>query len=224
MISKCMEILLNDELLYIFMHMHLSIACMILLAIFPVSTQEHSGWKLKREKKGISIHVREEADSHLKEYKARAVIPHPIQEVFAFLLDVERHPEWVVRCTGITIIENQVEHKITYHTAYDMPWPAKDRDLTVETVYTHHAGGKKNESLTQDVLLEFPMEEGVIRMPRYREWVILEEIDSLNTLFVAEGFVDPGGKVPPWLVNMFLVGGIYDSVVKTRELLLDQER
>lgn len=224
MISKCMEILLNDELLYIFMHMHLLIACMILLAIFPKSIEEQAGWKLKRDKNGISIYVREQDDSPLKEYKARAVISHPIQEVFAFLLDIKRHPEWVVRCTGITIIENQVEHKITYHTAYDMPWPVKDRDLTVESVYTRYAGGKKIESLTQYVQMEFPLQEDVIRMHRYREWVILEEIDSLNTLFVAEGFVDPGGKVPPWLVNMFLVDGIYDSVVKTRELLLDQKR
>jgi len=214
-----MEIILNGELLYIFMVMRHSISCIVLLIIFPLASQGQSGWKLKREKNGISIHVREQADSPLKEYKARAVIAHPIQQVFDFHSDLERHPEWVFRCTGLTIIEGKGEHKVRYHTTYDIPWPIKDRDLTVEAVITHHEGDKKIESLTEDIMLDYPVENGVIRMPGYREWVILEEIDPYNTLFIAEGYADPGGTVPPWLVNMFLVDGIYDSVIKTREIL-----
>jgi len=214
-----MEIILNDELLYIFMDMRLSITCLILLSIFPVSGQEQAGWKLKREKDGITIYVREQAGSLLKEYKAKAVISHPIHHVFGFLSDLKRHPEWVFRCTGLTIIENQGGQHIKYHTTYDIPWPLKDRDLTVIAVFTHHEGGKKIESMSEDMLLDYPLEEGVIRMPGYREWVLLEEIDSMNTLFIAEGYADPGGSVPAWLVNMFLVDGIYDSVVKVREIL-----
>jgi hypothetical protein len=197
---------------------------MVLLVIFPAASQGQAGWKLKREKNGISIYVREQADSPLKEYKARAVIAHPIHLVSEFLSDLERHPEWVFRCTDLTIIEDQGEQKAKYHTTYDIPWPIKDRDLTVKAVITHHAGGKKIESLSENIILDYPVEKGVIRMPGYREWVILEEIDSTNTLFIAEGYAYPGGTVPAWLVNMFLVDGIYDSVIKTREILLDQEK
>ena len=206
------------------MDMRLSITFVVLLVIFPAASQGQADWKLKREKNGISIYVREQADSPLKEYKARAVIAHPIHLVSEFLSDLERHPEWVFRCTDLTIIEDQGEQKAKYHTTYDIPWPIKDRDLTVEAVITHHAGGKKIESLSENIILDYPVEKGVIRMPGYREWVILEEIDSTNTLFIAEGYADPGGTVPAWLVNMFLVDGIYDSVIKTRKKLLDQEK
>jgi len=201
------------------MDMRLSITCMVLLVLFPVAILGQAGWKLKREKNGISIYVREQADSPLKEYRARAVLAHPIQQVSEFHSDLERHPEWVFRCTGLAIIEGKGEQKVRYHTTYDIPWPMKDRDLTVEAVITHHAGGKKIESLTEDIMLDYPVEKGVIRMPAYLEWVILEEIDSMNTLFIAEGYADPGGTVPAWLVNMFLVDGIYDSIIKTREIL-----
>ncbi|MCK5464874.1 MAG: hypothetical protein KAI95_17735, partial [Bacteroidales bacterium] len=156
--------------------MRLSIACIVLLVIFPLASQGQAGWKLKREKNGISIHVREQADSPLKEYKARAVIAHPIQQVSDFISDLERHPEWVFRCTGLAIIEGKGEQKVRYHTTYDIPWPMKDRDLTVEAVIIHHVGGKKIESLSEDIILDYPVEKGVIRMPGYREWVILEEI------------------------------------------------
>jgi hypothetical protein len=214
-----MEILQIEKLLFIFMNMRLAITCMVLLVIIPAASLGQDGWKLKREKDGISISIREQADSHLKEYKAQAVIAHPIQHVFEFLSDLERHPEWVFRCTSLTIIENQGGQKIKYHTTYDIPWPLKDRDLTVKAVFTHYPEGKKIEMLSEYIFADYPGEKGVIRMPGYREWVILEEIDPVTTLFIAEGFADPGGKVPPWLVNMFLVDGIYDSVVKTREIL-----
>lgn len=55
-------------------------------------------------------------------------------------------------------------------------------------------------------------------MPDYREDVVLERISERNTLFRAEGYADPGGTIPPLLVNMFLVDGIYDSVNRIRDI------
>ena len=54
------------------MDMRLSITCMVLLVIFPVASQGQAGWKLKREKNGISIYVREQADSPTTKVKPRA--------------------------------------------------------------------------------------------------------------------------------------------------------
>ena len=62
----------------------------------------------------------------------------------------------------------------------------------------------------------------VIRMPEYLEDVVLERTDRGTTLFKVEGFADPGGKIPAWLTNMFLVDGIFDSVVKTREWVVKE--
>ena len=101
------------EKLYKYLWMRLSITCVVLLVIFPVASQGQAGWKLKREKNGISIYVREQADSPLKEYKARAVIAHPIRQVSEFLSDLERHQEWVFMCTDLTIIEYQGNIKQT---------------------------------------------------------------------------------------------------------------
>jgi hypothetical protein len=204
--------------------MRLTILIILINVVYPATSLGQGDWKLKRDKEGITIYVREQADSPLKEYKARAIIANPIQQVFEFMSDYERYPEWVFRCAGLTIIEDQREHRIVYQIAYDIPWPMKARDLTVESVITVHDQDRKIEKLTKTVQVDFPSEEGVIRMPEYREFVVLEEIDSLNTLFITEGYSNPGGKVTPRLVNMFLVDGIFDSVVRLREILQDQEK
>jgi hypothetical protein len=193
------------------------------MTVFLPASQAQEEWKQKRDENQITIYVREQAGNPLKEYKARAMIRSPIREVYDFIADLERHPEWVFRCTGLIIIDSPEENRIRFHTSYDIPWPMKDRDLTAETVFTMHEGGRKMELLTRQINMDYPMAEGVIRMPDYREWVMLEAVDTLHTLFVTEGYADPGGSVPPWLVNMFLVDGIYDSVTKMRKLIEVQE-
>lgn len=199
------------------------IICLIVVASFTTASQVQEDWKLKRDRNQIVIYVREQAGSPLKEYKATATIRSPVSKVFGFMVDLERHPEWVFRCTELTIIDRPEENRIRFHTTYDIPWPMKDRDLTAEMILTRHEGGRKIELLTRHIQLEYPLVKNIVRMPDYREWVMLEEMDSLQTMFVTEGYADFGGSVPPWLVNMFLVDGLYDSVMKMRELVEDQE-
>ncbi len=214
-----MEIRLNGEVLYIFMHMRMISLFLAIMLTTSLYTAGQGEWLLKREKRGIVIYVREQDDNPLKEYRARARIPQPLSEVVEFVTDLNRHPEWVFRCTGLSIIKTQDNNQFWYHTSYDIPWPMKDRDLTAVAVISKQPDGSSIEMLTTSIHIDYPGEKGVIRMPAYREKVLLEKINSGSTLFVAEGFADPGGKVPPWLVNMFLVDGIYDSVEKAREIL-----
>ena len=199
-----------------------TILMILINIVYPVRSPGQDDWKLKREKEGITIYLREQADSPLKEYKARAIIANPIRQVAEFMSDYERYPEWVFRCAGLTIIEDLGGNRVLFQIVYDIPWPMNARDITVESVIAMHDQGRKIEKLTQNVQVDFPSDEGVIRMPEYRELVLLKEIDSSNTLFITEGYSNPGGKVSPRLVNMFLVDGIFDSVVKLREILQDQ--
>ena len=218
-----MEIRLNDEVLHIFMLMRLISLCLVFMIAAPINTAGQGEWELKREKKGIAIYVREQENNPLKEYRAQAKISQPLTKVIRFLTDIDRHPEWVFRCTGLSILKSHSTNQVWYHTTYDIPWPMKDRDLTAKASSRQNPDGSSFEMLTTNILVDYPLADGVIRMPAYREWVVLEKINSGNTLFSVEGYADPGGKVPPWLVNMFLVDGIYDSVEKAREILMNEE-
>jgi len=181
-------------------------------------------WELRRDKEGIVIYTRESKDSHLKEYRASAIIDSPIMEVYQFLKDLEYRPAWVIRCTGLEIIDTTAGNHILYHTSYDIPWPLADRDLIVEVDLSFDTENRKARLFTTHSDIEYPLENGMVRMSPYREDVILEELDSQHTRFTAEGFADPGGHVPAWLVNMFLVDGIYDSVISTRKIIISRQK
>jgi len=182
------------------------------------SATGQSDWNLKKDKDGIVIYTRSSADSQLKEYRARAEIQSSLSDVYKFLTDLEKRPEWVIKCTGLNIIDT-VGNRIRYHTSYDIPWPMEDRDLVVEAKLSISEDLTGAHLITRNVELDYALKKGHVRMPRYMEEVCLEKIDSVTTLFRTEGVADPGGKVPAWIVNMFLVDGIYDSVQRTRERL-----
>jgi hypothetical protein len=174
-------------------------------------------WVLKKNKDEITIYTRERTGSPLKEYRASAIIRQPIAAVFQFLTDIERRPDWVINCTGITIIDTTSDGRIRYHTGYDIPWPLAARDVVVASEFSFDPEKGKAHLITLPESLDYPLKKGVIRMPDYREEVFLEAIDAGQTEYRTEGYADPGGKVPPWAVNLFLVDGIYDSVIETRK-------
>ena len=205
------------------MNMRMTGLFLAILLTYSTDIAAQGDWELKRERKGITIYVREQEDNPLKEYRAQAEIPQPFRDALDFFTDLKRHPDWVFRCTGFTIIKTREDNQVWYHTTYDIPWPLKDRDLTVKAVIRNRPEESFCEMLTTGIHMDYPKKDGIVRMPAYREKVVLEKIDSMNTLFIAEGFTDPGGKVPPWLVNMFLVDGIYESVEKAREILREKE-
>jgi hypothetical protein len=185
-----------------------------LMAGRPVQCQSPC-WELKREREGVTIYTRESPDSPLKEYRVSAIHNFPMEELYKMSIDLESRPKWVIHCTGLEIIDT-VDGRIRYHTSYAVPWPFLDRDLVVEEELVYK-GPDSAHLLTRSIYLDYPLGDGMVRMPRYREEVFFEKIDACRTRFRAEGFADPGGSVPAWLVNMFLVDGIYDSVISTRE-------
>jgi len=190
---------------------------LFLFLAFSLVGMGQADWMLKKERDDIVILTRESEDNPLKEYRAIATIESSIEVVYNFLTDLEKRPDWVINCLGLEILDTSDEGLIAYHTSYDIPWPLADRDLVVQAGFSFNAETGQAHLLTCQAEIKYPLAEGIIRIPEYREEVFLERITPGRTRFRAEGFVDPGGTVPPWIVNMFLVNGIYDSVIRTRE-------
>ena len=175
-------------------------------------------WTLRKKTDDITIYTRMREDSPLKEYRAEANIHAPIQVVYEFLSNVSLHPKWVYQCAGLKILEEVNNSFVTYHTSYDLPWPAADRDLLAKAVIKLADDFSSVHILTNNVSLDYEQKKGVVRMPDYSESVTLKPLNEANTLFKVEGFANPGGTIPPWLINMFMVDGIYNSILKTKEL------
>ncbi len=195
---------------------------LLVCLLLPAISAGQSGWELKRDREGIVIYTKESPGSPLKEYRASGLIQGSMEDVYDFLTDLEYRPQWIGSCVGIEIIDTTPDGRIRYHTAYDVPWPLADRDLVAEAIFGISKADGSAHLLTRETELQYESKPGVIRMPSYREEVFLEARGPGSTMYRCEGFTDPGGSVPAWVTNVFLVDNIYDSLVKTRECVVQR--
>lgn len=193
----------------------------IMCLIFPCLILKGQGeWKLRKDRDGIMIYTRMAEGSNLKEYRISAEFNCTVEKVYNFLMDIERRTEWAINCKGVDIIDS-VARGIIYHTGYAVPWPLADRELILINESEISADRKEARLLTLASDYEYPLPEESVRIRKYREAVRLKEIKPGQTEYTTEGYADPGGKVPAWIVNMFLVDGTYTSLVRIRESVED---
>ena len=145
---------------------------LLLLEAGTACLHAQEDWTLRKEKDGIIIHTRARAASNLKEYRIHATIRAPLEDVYAFLSDINLRPEWVYNCNSVDIID-LTQGRITYHTSFDIPWPVQDRDLVARVLTTWTEDSSRVRMLTEEVKLDYIRDKNVVRMPEYREDVIL---------------------------------------------------
>jgi hypothetical protein len=181
-----------------------------LILIMPLSiffaTKDLCGqqWDFIKEKDGIRIYTRKEANSSLKSYKGEADLHTKIGKIYNLIGNPKNVDWWADDISEIKILLYEKEKHVQYYLVYDTPWPITDRDLVVDAHIT-------TDSITGVRIVEarplpnvIPERTDRIRIKKYwQNWTITPKPDGTIHV-VLEGFVDPGGSIPAWLYNMVI--------------------
>lgn len=174
-------------------------------------------WELKKNENGIEVFTRKAATGNLKELRVLCELDATKAQLISTLQDINNYNAWVYCNKKSNILKTINPDKIVYYTQTHLPWPLKDRDLIVEL----------NINPSPDVLNVqvkslpdyIPKNSNYIRVPySLAIWKVTQAPN--NKLKVDYTFsVDPGGSIPPWIVNATLTVGPYNSFMKLREVL-----
>ena len=97
-----------------------------------------------------------------------------------------------------------------------MPWPFDNRDIVMHEQIVHNDNGAS-------VIMKLHMglvheKKGTIRMPVAEGgWYFSKEGNKTGIRYEFLG--DPGGSIPAWVVNMFIVEGPYSTLSNLKEQL-----
>jgi hypothetical protein len=193
------------------------ILIVIILSSFFALAQEE--WKLAKDKNDIKIYTKPTEDSKFKSYKGEAIVKVNIEELYNKLLDVDNASDWIYECTESYQVTRISDSNLIYYAAMKTPWPFSNRDMVTEIqAYTVQTENK--------VVIEyFPVEdvveakEKIVRIVDHHEKTTLYPLEENVTRITMEGYVDPGGNLPAWLVNMFIADGPYESILTLKSLL-----
>jgi hypothetical protein len=174
-------------------------------------------WELKKNENGIEVFTRKAATGNLKELRVLCELDATKAQLISTLQDINNYNAWVYCNKKSNILKTISPEKIIYYTQTHLPWPLKDRDLIVEL----------NINPSPDILNVqvkslpdyLPKNSNYIRVPySLAMWKVTQTPN--NKLKVDYTFsVDPGGSIPPWIVNATLTVGPYNSFMKLREVL-----
>ena len=188
---------------------------MVFFASGPVGGQDVP-WEFAQDKEGIKVYTRQPEGSRFKEFKGITEIKLSLHSAVAVLTDVNTMPEWVSDCESTSLIEKK-ENKVIYHMIIGVPFPFDDRDMVQELNFMYDkVSGNMEITLGQNDKILDPI-KGIVRMPVSVGTWKFEYMREDTYRVTFEYLSDPGGALPAWLVNSFLIRMPYKTLLNFKE-------
>ena len=194
--------------------LRLSSIVILLLFINFVNAQE--AWNLKRNQDGIEVYTRKLGNEKYKEIRVITTFNASQVQLVKVLKDVEHHKEWVYNAKRAYLLSKKGPDTIYYYMEASLPWPASNRDMVTQLTF-HFDTGNVLRITALGVSGIVPLNKTLIRIPySLSEWTVT----ALNKKQIKIEYVikiNPGGSIPPWLVNYTASIAPYNSFKKLRQ-------
>ena len=191
-----------------------------LIAIPSLSPGADNEWKKAKEKDGITVFTRQTENSNIKEFKAEGIIEGTLVTLKKVFKDVDNYCEWVSDCKTTKKLEVS-QKELIHYMEISVPFPFDNRDMIQKSVFEMDSKTLK-VSLTN--LPEYlPEEKGRTRLPIAEGYWLFQEIGPGEIKATLQYLSDPGGSIPSWLVNLFIVEGPLKNIQNLR-LMVQKEQ
>jgi hypothetical protein len=172
---------------------------------------------LKKNKDGIAVYTCNEADSHLKSIRAELTLhdTSPATLINA-LADVDNFTQWQYKMSEAAVLEHISDREMIYRTVVDAPWPVDNRELIVQMTIDHDPAKGQVFIHVRTVPFNHPATKGLVRVPfSEAKWNITQHDNDLKIIYTLK--VDPGGSLPPWIINLGVAEGPFHSFANLRK-------
>ncbi len=188
----------------------------ILINALLLSTEHQTGeWKKSLDKDDIIIYTREVQDSPFLEFRAEAEMQGSLKHFKEIITDFEKYPEIIPDCKTVTVIETPSPDEYIYHMELKVPFPFAQRDVVQHLIVEESP--EKLIVLLKNLPERLETAEQVVRIQKaYGSWKV-KEISADKIFIEFQYLADPGGGIPPWLVNSFIVKSPFKTLKSMRK-------
>ena len=182
--------------------------------LLPAMAQED--WELKKEEDGIKVYTKYMEGSDIKAFRVEAVMEGKLSGFVALLKDVASYSELFETNTYAEVIE-ATDTSLLYYSRTGVPWPLKDRDGVYRLGFSQHYGTKAVTVTVRSVEGIRPADEGYVRINSASGKWMFFPVDLNKVEVIYQMQADPGGNLPAWVINMFLVDTPLKDMKNIRE-------
>ena len=172
-------------------------------------------WELSKDKNGIKVYTRQYEGSKIKEFKALTTVRSKMGALESLIDKVSEYPDWQANVSSAKLLDQVNQNEQYIYTTTNVPWPATDRDIVLhsektvseEGVVTYNIVSSPSYIEADEDFLRITDAEGV--------WQFIPN-EKGEIEVVHQFYGDPGGSLPNWIINMFIVDGPYDTLTNLK--------
>jgi hypothetical protein len=198
--------------------MLIMIKLFVFFFIFQTSG-ENSGWELRKDANGIKVYVRPVEQFSFDEFKAISSVENcSLNEVLEVLLDVNNYQTWLPDCTNPKVLEQKGKYHDIHYIETVSPWPVRTRYGVYEQIATFSNNNEKVEVVFKALpAYSFEVNNMVRINVALGKWTLEENNKEVNITYQFKG--DPGGNIPAWLANAFVVKHPFETLENIKLLM-----
>lgn len=188
-----------------------------IIAIISMSLFLQPNWELKKEKDGIKVYVATSDDSKIKQFKVEAFVKAKPREIADAVIDLENNYKWFLNVEKAVLLKQIGKDEFIFKQVIQVPFPFQNREVVDYCSVKNLQEGVIRIELKEDNTF-VPVSEDYVRMPISRGYWMLTpsgEGTDIEYSFLA----DPGGNIPAWLTNQFIVSNPLKTIKGLREYL-----
>lgn len=176
-------------------------------------------WVLKKNSNGIKVFESMSSSSRFKSVKVDAVLEGTLKKLVDILSDVSNNTKWVYSTKKSYLIEKISDNDLVYYAETAIPWPFRNRDQAIHLKIFPPSPDGLTKITTTGEPDRIPETDGKVRIRNFLGTWIVQPVNDhqLHIDYLLE--VDPSGSIPPWLMNLFVTKGPFETFNKLGELM-----
>lgn len=171
-------------------------------------------WVVAKEEEGIKVSLSEIAGSKYKAYRGETTIKASVATLRAMQEDVAGACTWIHECKSQKLLKHQGDQTWTY-TQFNTPWPVTPRDSVLHITTVDGSDGSLTRNLAGAADYA-PQEKGFVRVAQVQGFWKMVPQGANQTQVIYQVHTEPGGSVPSWLANKFVVDAPFNTLKALR--------
>ena len=173
-------------------------------------------WQLVKDEEGIQVYLAAVPGSSYKAYRGVATIKASIERLRSLQEDVQASCQWIFQCQEQKMLKSEGAQSWMY-SRFSTPWPVAPRDSVLHITTSVAADGTLRRQI-QALPDYLPVKDGLVRVSRVDGyWSLTPRVGGVVEV-VYEAHTEPGGSVPSWLANSFVVDAPFETLQAYRAL------
>ncbi|MCP1624709.1 START domain-containing protein [Pseudomonas nitroreducens] len=182
----------------------------LLLTVPPLAHAQASDWKLAKDADGVQVYLSDVPGSRYKSFRGVTLVKADVATLGHLQENLRVSCAWLYSCAQMSLLKYS-DAAIWVYLDTKLPWPAAPRDLVLKVSTEETPDGGMIRRLQADPDYIPPVKDR-IRVPSVSgTWQMVPKGPKLTEV-TYEMRGEPGGSVPSWLANQFVVDAPFESL------------